>query len=768
MNITTNRKHQTLGSFALILLIVGVFSQFKTLGGDNVVLIVSLAMLFTVGYYLIGNALRTALLCLMISPSLFLASEATTQFLTCDETYMIRELEDTRVFNYRQWNMGGYRTSILVTGTAAKALQKISIGAEPPQYMLHGLIKAVHWLVGFSILLILFEVMRRNFVAREHHQVFFVAFFIVSLLIPTNILAFKVANYDLLSVMLGLVTLALALASVRNQSLKLALSAVGMGALASQEKIIASPFFALAMFFAVFIALTWQKTSKGSDQQATKSIPWLRALGVLALSMVIASLTVGITWSFVNSIHGGLRFSLPNALNPLTGYLSVTGTTSASSSSAFVLASLAIYALAIVASFAYRFVGHKVRNISLQGKFPVITAVVIVVLVGLGIYSTYAYPVYVHPYHLTPQGIYLPTKSFNDATTHYMQPSFSAHLVAATISSYSVIANGLPTFVWLFLIVAPIAELLTKKSLVVPHGWSLAALLVMLFPLAYAVTQTPLGARYLNIFLFVIALFVVLMATSLLAELKPQYRIATGTVCALLLFGELFMFRPVIGAFTPFWNKPDREFADKPLYGQGRAGHWAGWGEEIFLAGSIIVAEYKQPGKSVTIHASYPGDWLTGDTSVTIVPYNQFERGISPSDFYVLSRQAIYQKRYPFPHGQKPLFTIDYGGATMAWVFRGDQLRNTIMFAAPEKQGGYITEVPEIRNQANDATNLQRSSLVVYEDGKPLGPSNSAFDDIRKIGKGRFNHWEDVVFFSTSDNSDPRTNGRRYTFQFQH
>ncbi len=176
MDITTNRKHQALGGLALILLIVGVFSQFTALGGDNVVLIVSFAMLFTVGYYLTGNALRTALLCLVISPALFLASEATTQFLTCDETYMIRELEDTRVFNYRQWNMGGYRTSILMTGTAVKALEKLSIGVIPPQYMLHSLTKAVHWLIGFSILLILFEVMRRNFVAREHHQVFFVAF----------------------------------------------------------------------------------------------------------------------------------------------------------------------------------------------------------------------------------------------------------------------------------------------------------------------------------------------------------------------------------------------------------------------------------------------------------------------------------------------------------------------------------------------------------------------------------------------------------------
>ena len=98
----------------------------------------------------------------------------------------------------------------------------------------------------------------------------------------------------------------------------------------------------------------------------------------------------------------------------------------------------------------------------------------------------------------------------------------------------------------------------------------------------------------------------------------------------------------------------------------------------------------------------------------------------------------------------------------MAWVFRGDQLSNTIMFVSPERDGGYLTEVPERRAGANDLANPQRSTLTVYENGKPLGPPHAPFDDIRKLGRGRFNHWENLVFFTTSDNSDPRTNGRTY------
>jgi len=55
------------------------------------------------------------------------------------------------------------------------------------------------------------------------------------------------------------------------------------------------------------------------------------------------------------------------------------------------------------------------------------------------------------------------------------------------------------------------------------------------------------------------------------------------------------------------------------------------------------------------------------------------------------------------------------------------------------------------------------SDLVLLEDGKPLGPAHSAHADIRKEGGGRYSHWgARTLWFSASDNSDPRTNGREY------
>ena len=57
-----------------------------------------------------------------------------------------------------------------------------------------------------------------------------------------------------------------------------------------------------------------------------------------------------------------------------------------------------------------------------------------------------------------------------------------------------------------------------------------------------------------------------------------------------------------------------------------------------------------------------------------------------------------------------------------------------------------------------------RSRIMVFEEGRPLGPGHCSHDEVRTQGAGRFSHWGGQVYFSASDNSDPRTNGRTYTF----
>jgi hypothetical protein len=55
------------------------------------------------------------------------------------------------------------------------------------------------------------------------------------------------------------------------------------------------------------------------------------------------------------------------------------------------------------------------------------------------------------------------------------------------------------------------------------------------------------------------------------------------------------------------------------------------------------------------------------------------------------------------------------------------------------------------------------SPTLVLEDGRILGPGHALHDDIRQGGGGRYSHWHAALYLSTSDNSDPNTNGRTYT-----
>ena len=78
--------------------------------------------------------------------------------------------------------------------------------------------------------------------------------------------------------------------------------------------------------------------------------------------------------------------------------------------------------------------------------------------------------------------------------------------------------------------------------------------------------------------------------------------------------------------------------------------------------------------------------------------------------------------------------------------------------------GGFAWTVslPAASRFADELGCPRRSMLRVTEDDVLLGGPHAPHDDIRDLGGGRFSHWNDVVILSTSDNSDPNKNRRRY------
>jgi 2-polyprenyl-3-methyl-5-hydroxy-6-metoxy-1,4-benzoquinol methylase len=70
--------------------------------------------------------------------------------------------------------------------------------------------------------------------------------------------------------------------------------------------------------------------------------------------------------------------------------------------------------------------------------------------------------------------------------------------------------------------------------------------------------------------------------------------------------------------------------------------------------------------------------------------------------------------------------------------------------------------LPEFAHLADMLGNDTRSKLFLFEDGQQLPYPHAVHDEIDQLGKGRFSHWEGAVLFSSSDGSDPNTNGRAY------
>lgn len=84
----------------------------------------------------------------------------------------------------------------------------------------------------------------------------------------------------------------------------------------------------------------------------------------------------------------------------------------------------------------------------------------------------------------------------------------------------------------------------------------------------------------------------------------------------------------------------------------------------------------------------------------------------------------------------------------------------------------WSTRLPEYSDLADSPQTPRRSPLLLWEDGKPLAYPHAVLMDISQYGHGRYSHHSinvlnktiQRILFSASDNTNPNTNGRRYTF----
>jgi 2-polyprenyl-3-methyl-5-hydroxy-6-metoxy-1,4-benzoquinol methylase len=90
-------------------------------------------------------------------------------------------------------------------------------------------------------------------------------------------------------------------------------------------------------------------------------------------------------------------------------------------------------------------------------------------------------------------------------------------------------------------------------------------------------------------------------------------------------------------------------------------------------------------------------------------------------------------------------------------------------FTRTWRRNMWQADIPHLASLADYPFGGERVSPVfIFEDGQQLPTPHSMHADIDGLGKGRFAHWGEHIFFSTSDNSDPNTNGRSYRLLLTH
>jgi SAM-dependent methyltransferase len=105
-------------------------------------------------------------------------------------------------------------------------------------------------------------------------------------------------------------------------------------------------------------------------------------------------------------------------------------------------------------------------------------------------------------------------------------------------------------------------------------------------------------------------------------------------------------------------------------------------------------------------------------------------------------------------------------GGSGAWQVLRAWLGLPIPLPAVHRARGnaWCSWVPQLRYLCDNHLDPYFSLVVIYEDGTPLAHPHAHHDEIVQLGQGKFVHWGDQLIFSTSDNSDPRENGRRYCY----
>jgi hypothetical protein len=531
---------------------------------------------------------------------------------------------------------------------------------------------------------------------------FFSIYLILAGLLPVNLLAIKILNYDLFSFLLGALSVVLIGIGLRQKEAKWILLGVITAFFAAQEKLIAAPI----LWFSIF-AYAWLRAEKAVSGKAsaylarflggfsgaffcavsanvfTYLILWLNRFGDMPASLlyphVFLSPFSSALWPVIRAIGGDVfikQYGMFAQTNPFIWLLLFL---SAIFIGACLIAVISLYIKKALPTLGKMPLVQRISGIENAGIINTLLFLITFVVALLAYFLVNGYLSSIVP---VQAGAYHPSASFNQNTLHFGARTMIGHYILQIAWAYLDFIISFPTALVLIILWCGISEMRDKisgkKHERFPLFFDALFFICLCMPIFYAVTQTPTASRYFNLFVFIIACITSIRFSIYLNRFSGHIQGAICFAVLIIALAEVLPFRPLYGAFRPWWYGFNKGYAASPELTTLKPG-WLGWGEEMMLAGKWIRKNEKGAGtqqRPVMLYMNYLGEWFgkgayvkTGSMLDKAPIYKYTE-----NDFYIINRSGLLINHNNFPKGIQPLCVVSFRGFNQAWVYRGDHL----------------------------------------------------------------------------------------------
>jgi len=651
--------------------------------------LLSLGLVFLFALKNLKSIIKSLVVTILVIPILYLSIEGTTQFFTTDEAYIFPEVIHIHNSGMEQWYMSANRTSDAIIGSFLSLFQKYTYftkAMNPTELNIFA--KGLRWFVGFLLIIAIYWLTNKYYISDTQKSSYFIIYFYSVLSLPVSLIALKIANYDLLSMLLGILAIILLLRALQIKSDRHALVGIIISLLATQEKLIAYPILVFSLITFTYLKLEQSKNNiyKASFYYSFYAI-FIAFVTSLTTFLIVAM--VARDGHIPHISFFDVIIPIIGAPNAIIGRLIQSGDFTEIKPPNLLLIFLIGFIISYVSLILIKIKPWLTNSFFpwLKGNMRLISIITVFMVFLVGVVGTYAIEtVFASLFLPAQEGQYMPPYLFNNNAVYYDATNAFEYLIYSIAHAYTVFTNAIPS-IYLFILFFIWSQ---KDKKEIFSGWEIVLLLALVTPLLYAITHTPFNwTRYYNIFIFLVIFIIGLEFNKVLSQYSHIKKWSLISIFMVFLIIEIFPFRPVFGAFRPIWSY---SFNTLPSKGISRPISW-GWGDSIFIAGKKIeemMAEGQIKNDEIRLYFPYFGKWINSNKAITIYDFyttgdwraEHFDTSFvklmhfTESDYLLVNRAAIIRGIIPFFKDVKPIFTISYRGYTQAWVYRGDQIKH--------------------------------------------------------------------------------------------